>query len=341
MATPTDEGDYFDRDLDWQEQANGEALGSENFGYKDASIVIPFQTDWSKRAMAIRQILGYSWTDGSSLKRYLPMRHPEFPWMYATRITNGHGVGFVSEAGETVQIPSTKGNGFYVEWDLYKANVEFMTSSRGAMLEDGDVVAEYERFTTIDFETNQDIISLSAGVSPWKFAENLSGDTTPKGTQFQGEINQIVPKPDIQLTWHQVPRTFIAQGEGLSSGFGFYPTKFIEAIQAPVNSDIFLNYAAGTLLLRSIKFDRYVSQYQVPGFTDNEYYDITVSFSQYDPPQGAGLSAESAGWQTVPWRVVDSGTKLKFLLVTNDGETTGARIYPESDFADMFTYWNS
>jgi len=76
--------------------------------------------DEPRMESACKQILGYAQAGNKKIERILPVAHPQFPWLYAERISSIEGLEFFAKYNALDNVAEgTFANRFYFELKLY------------------------------------------------------------------------------------------------------------------------------------------------------------------------------------------------------------------------------
>lgn len=184
-------------------------------------------TNWDDRHEAEWQIIGTAYLDEEcKLRRWLPERHPEKPWLWATRISRSYGIdpigvtvmgtGFFSNESNATHgihgsaIASTMGSGVsfngHRSINTYRYCVFEVEYTRPPynIFEDEDVESEVERYVEYLPEFQGDYLSVpyqAGGAAALTFVETQR--------KFAGNVGVIVPAEIERLKWWQVPEVAV------------------------------------------------------------------------------------------------------------------------------------
>ncbi len=318
---------------DWKEAIETtQPGGGEAFSLESGEAVIVVEIPWLKARSFIRFTLGWSYADNGSpyrLRRENPQAHPRFPWLTASTVSFG-SVSPVGVAGV-----GTKVDGIYTgdvpvaKYARILATVRFVDRP-WQFLTDADAstpARESLRNTYFDLSPSIEVLSAE-GLNNIKFAFSPGPPTGPPNTAIPAPFGTLMSKVNYSLNWMWVPQEYI------SNGTVFYPTKIMSCV-GRVNSADFKGFPAGTLLLQAPTFQRF--RFPLPGVTpfDNFFgYNIRFPLQYFDPTRGpvvGGPTPPLRGHQLIPWR----STLQWFGCLREDGTS---RLYPEADFATLFTH---
>jgi hypothetical protein len=175
----------------------------------DMFIRVPNTTPYTTVPRTICQILGFAATyhPTGTLVRNTPVRHPRFPWLYASDVSV-EGIGPASEA----MPPQTDGAGTYGEFGTYIFRIKFEARSYQVQ-EDTAVTAEYMRWN--EWEPLKPMFEvISRRGQRWVFSD--PGARLVNHT-FNDERNLRIPKGQLSVTWRDVPVDFVFRGNLLST----------------------------------------------------------------------------------------------------------------------------
>jgi hypothetical protein len=252
---------------------------------------------------ALPQILGFSSrntdTNPPTLQRQLPMRHPYYNQMFATRIVKVDGIG----PTERYDSPT----GPYQLYQILRLTIQFSRPPYVLLKDnqiptdpDTGVPQEWLRFTTYQWVPNVEILARQGT----QFQYSTSG-TAPYQQQFGESLGLPVSKLKLTLTWHQIPQLALYNAN-------YFPINVIFDYASPgslllgaVNNVEFFGCAIGTLLYLGPEIIPKPLQLP-PDLMDLDVdetfflqYDIRFHFAYFDPPIGPSETVH--GWNTAPW----------------------------------------
>jgi hypothetical protein len=340
----------FTRD-DWLEAVQPYAPGGGDvFSLENSEAVIVGYIPFAKRWSFIRYVLGTAFVAADDfndystyfLSRTPPLEHPWFGWMQA------HSVHLQYFAPDGTEL---KINAFDPDLSFDFANyIEVMATIRFRQLPwvwaaDNEIDFEFERMCFDPDRTgNLDILSQAAG-EQLTFAETspaagLVKAGPPAGTKFPTEIGLPIYKEQFNFKWMYVPKDYIMSSVDVDSTLVFFDIGFSAKKITPrlgtLNDASFLGFAAGTLLLAGVTYERFM--WPLRSVDDAPYgYNVTFHFQSFDPVKGKvnfPLGASPfRGHNLQPWR--DNG---RFYYATYDGTLTGQPFLNSSSFPQLFTY---
>lgn len=284
----------------------------------------------SQMSSFIRDILGISeFNAQGSLVRYLPAAHPQFDYLYATRITNIEGI---SPEGAINATPLQRivQNHFkdVAIYTQYRMTVEF--EPRPYLIQtDQDLKAtwenkkyyydysndanfsnfvdckEYNRFVEITFEANSEFLTTTTNVFRYKGGA-LDGNSV-NSTSGAG-INVLICKPTVKITWYFVPY-IMAFSSNITSALG------------KVNQYSMFKYPAGSLLFKGVDINKYSPPYQTVGqgavapIESTRMCDITYVFELFNQQTNdlaAGIPAATNAKIPFGHNLVIASSDLKY-----------------------------
>lgn len=212
----------------------------------------------------IANVLGYSKKNQKRITRKPPMRHPIWPWLWASKITSikfmrpgkltpsggqydlNAGDSTATKYNETGAVVNEYGTSF-AAFKFARMTILFTTMPYD-IRQDGEVSVdptasngEWIRFCVREFQPSTQVLTKPVGSLKWR-AGPLNGQTVPSSH------SQIVSKTRIKITWHQVPDDGLFDSGG--SAKGGYPTNLMAPV-GQVNDVPFLGRPIGTLLMES------------------------------------------------------------------------------------------
>lgn len=284
-----------------------------------------FRVDWDNRGSCIADILGYpaAYTTGSgTFQRHLPMQHPEFPWLLASRVTRvqGHGPYGGQPIGPNGLVESFTefDNGqrmlryqyaaLTVEFEAIdyaiKGDQEIITST-GTARRGG----EWKRFVSPKIKPQADYLTVPGGGYLW---DEGPGKTGQQG--FFGPIGRTISTADIELTWHQVP-------------FNALPFDDIIATLGKVNNAYFFALEPHTVLLLAVDLRRVKNPY---GMWE---WEVKYSFKYRKTGHNKFFYYSRTTGQQGFYQVSVDGVHYDPGLPVDDGKLA----FDENDFWKLFT----
>ncbi len=325
----------------------------ESWASDSSQVSMTIDIYWTDRAQARREILGYSKRVGTLLSRQLPMRHPFWDWMYATKISSARGLAFqdkyIGPGGPTSsyaferltivfsalpfdvlsdqQISSKAG-----EWNRFviktrRVNTEFAASDRSQFM----------------YSTLAGAISGPYDGKSGPFNVYTAGSAPTSQPLFKGSVGIKISKVNLQWKWMYVADNFIFNNERSAAK--------IEPCIGCVNSDTALDssdgggYSAGTLLLDSVEFEPVIAPCSptVMGLAaagvPPRMWNVLFNLIYFNPPKDSDWTTTKYGHLLVPGNANPNGYWYPAESVGpyNDGAVTGSPIYQSRTFSTMFT----
>ena len=280
------------------------------------------EVNWEDTVPVIQEILGtarFNRTTGK-LDRTLPVRHPEFFWLYASRIASVRPLQWDLK----VRLP-------YGTCSSYSRSIITIvfTQPKWVMLNDNQIDSlygaprqEWRRFVERRPEPAGEMITREGGSFRWVEGGGASGPQI--GTDFPGPLGQPLGKSIEVLVWERVPQVGLFSDGGLGD-----PTNVYAAVNK-VNDDEFMGWPAETLLLLPPRF----IPLEVPTFPSavgaNEnlgqpaiFYDVELPMLRFDPePGGATRGHNLAPHTDGKWyKVADKKTGTRGIFLTANFES--------------------
>jgi len=351
-----------------QSPLNNDALGLQYLVVADdrSPDVVNFSTGSQSASMVIRQrrnqlgsiaknIIGYAVADTSinaaqqqvaHLVRYLPWRHPLFPWLWASDCTlQFRGTAHQNASGFGFEPVYTIGDDHPLELRVTFTPRTYNVLSEtdvGFSQANNYAGSEFKRFVTTIENPRVEFITPQGGNFQFQFADPITtiifGQSAP--------INQATPvrlaKKELKWIWHDVPHSAIYSG---SIGEEKLADHIIEGV-GKINNAEFAGYPAGTLLMQPPRITPKSPPIQPTdlGRPTIDYapiaYDVEYTVLHFDPPYDpqsrtfpAGLpDAPTRGWNLFPNAVSASDA---WYLATRSGTIQGDRLYADYNY-DLF-----
>jgi hypothetical protein len=346
------------------------------FGMDGGSAQMEIEVKRADLPTVMQKIMGTTILDKNTgrLLRFIPLSHPDFPWMYASRITSLQGLGadgynngdnflFPGFAHLDRILPARIGLYRY-----YKVVVQFEPRPYSIVTDDqlhalaspssyylGNNVVnftdykEYLRYTTVTSDPQTEFLTTNIGSYFLHSAElpNNPQQVTPTSA---GGPRLTVCKNRFAVTWYMVPYRLI---NNINFTVGRGKVNQEEVISSGVKTR-FLGRPEGSLLLDGVKFTPNPGPYPalaVTGVTesdlesalfDTRYCDVTFDFTEFTIPENQAARVPS----DVPaWAVKDNHNRLphmglmKYLYASNSNlPSTGKPIYEGFNMRALFVW---
>lgn len=307
---------------------HGNASNIESYAVGNSRVTRVYDTSWPLRMYFMRTLLGYSVirTAASGTKyvsRALPHAYADGTsyansesdvYLWATSVDRVEGVSWSSKTALDYSV-------------FQKARVHCTYSTLPYDVEldanmpvtDGAPDESYlTRYVTIKVTSGGQILSFAPQLM--KFAEGPAVNTRLAG---QG-INKFLASSTIQLTRYQVPRRAVASR--LVNRFIIPATAYLDLALGKVNSEVWLNFNPGTLLLLSYELRPFVSPF------GDRVFEVVLNFKFL--PTGHNKvwwppAYNDATLNPPPFvKISANGT----LYAENDANALGKHIYDAYDF---------
>lgn len=341
----------FDPTIHWQDVGpnNGQAVASiapepeAIFSKRSAETTIQGIIDAGRIRGFARYCLGYNNQTTSAsyrLQRTNPICHPQFTNLVCT----GVGAKFFQPIRRT-NVPEVSANqglkigrndtnsgvvcsldddGVPNTFEYYSGYERALVTIRFGpcnyrLLKD-QLTTEFNRNTVIDVEPRTELLTLSGFQLIYAEGGSNTGTTTnAEGKAFPGEVFQVMCKPDVKVTWYDVPEKYISSA---TTEGQLYPAKILRGL-GTVNSGEIFGFPIGTLLLVAVKFTRYPWTLAAGGTPTGSFpgdaresrfnYDVDFLFSHFNPEKGYDTNAQITnylGHNCQPYRGEPTGTTL-------------------------------
>ncbi len=192
---------------------------------------------------------------------------------------------------------------------------------------------DWVRYTFPLWNPAVEVLTREGGT--WKWSEGGGGLQPTAGTAFNAPIGQGLAKPDLLLTWYQVPIY------GLYSVSSLRPENLFLCLNK-VNSATFFGCPAGTLKLEGWQITPNEAPYPAsvggggPGWPSLTA-DVAMVFKFFDPPHGPTANTAFRGHNLAP-NNPSSGSDSLWYQVDSVGDGTGNKIFKSQDFRVIFCY---
>lgn len=316
--------------------------GPVTMSLEDASAPKVFRVvdGWPNRYDAALFMLGCNWVEYPSggdpiLRREIPFRHPDYPNFYCKKVTL-MGQFYQGKNEIPGNEPEWKRPNAVSKYKDLLINADFGPLPYDVKTDDeitteSGVRQEWKRYTRVLGEPAIDVLTVEGNAYKWAEGSGTGGQPS-SGTAIDARFSFAIPerKADITVMWYYVPQEWTHDMDNSEA----LPTK-LQANVGTVNSAVFFNNPAGTLL-----FDSYDVQPVYPPFqtTDWSVYKcnhITMRFKFFDPEKGVVSSYR--GHNLLPYRT-DGGDAKYYYAVAN--VTGGQPIYASYDFTELFSHWS-
>lgn len=292
----------------------------------------------------VTYIMGGVYFDNTNkLIRQIPLSLPEFPWLYATRVTQFQGVGI---DGRSTTDSFANFDAFWqLDKDIpryagvykaYRFTVEYTTRPyrilNQAQIEAYGVVNrnqyyiktdaagpvqvqnipfqdtfEWTRYLTVEETPKPELLANNLGRWAYKTIDGVD-NTGPTNngaltTQDGSGSNLLLMKSEVRVKWWFLPYRIINN------------KNFFNAYNK-INSTKFLWYSPGTLLLKNIEINSYSSPYPIENieystnpllmntsYLKNRYCDLTFVFERFDLPLTSIGTLPTANYTALPGKI--------------------------------------
>lgn len=300
--------------------------------------------NWTDAIAGIEAILGYAQRNPTTgnLDRVLPVRHPLYNQLYASRITSMRGRKWLGKYQSDIGWTSAYQ---YMMCSILFVQPKFTVLSDGTLDRlYGSPRQEFRRYTEMRFEPTTEFLSREG--SKYVFAEGGPGGPNAGSSIVKGTVNQQLMKAELTLTWRRVPSLGFLSTAGVGP-----PTKALTCLGS-VNSDTFLGYPPGVLLLKGVRFtpleapsDRGVNLLAGQPPT---HLDIEMHAAVWDPPAGTAADvtpgptfnqgATTRGHNLVPFPGTGAAAGRWWRVSQDATNIVGPNLFPSVSYAaNLFT----
>lgn len=317
----------------WSEKVDNLSPGLDAISVDSSSSTAQIEVPWSQRSAIMFRVLGYSYVQGTHLKRVLPLVHPFWEFMRCRRVARAQGV---RHSGDGPQMPVDLGPSFdrpyYANYDKIRLDLVYETLPF-AFKTDAEVTHEYERYCYVRTEPGYDSYFVDGDTFKYDSIGQFAG--LPNGVNaFATGRNYPVAVGQVLCTWYDVPLDYV-QYQGIYKNIAFAIGK--------INSVAIFGYPKFTLLCDTPQIELRPNPLPPEITTDVTYLaNITFRFHYFDPrPLGTGVTLSlghnmglyrgTRTWFPVSLGVAGAGASS--LSFTPDNTT---RVYESFDMGKMF-----
>jgi len=312
--------------------------------------------DEPRMESACKEILGSSKAGVKKIERILPVAHPQFPWLYAERISSIEGLEFFAKynaldnvaEGTFVQSPVLEN---YARYNKYELTIEFTPRSYALKLDttlvqnkidwynesnvaQNDIYfPEWARFFEILYKPSAEYITAVGGQLVWKMDVNNALGMQDK-TVSGGQIRSLMQSTALEMKWYCVPYSYVTS-----------TNSNINKCLGHVNYETFLGHEGGKLLLVGAEVTRVYS----PPFPEstpwngglgglpsqNKLCDITFHVLFKDIVPKNAYTVTNFNNMTNGHNLVLAGFDNNHYYVENSN--SGKPLYPSYPFQLLFT----
>lgn len=296
----------------YYETVGSQSTSSASFSMEGARATMVLDVAAADANDAIIDLLG-DCTRGQSgkLNRTLPKAHPDFPWLYASRISSMVGLKPTASKTAADAVYDAEALPYFQSYTKYRLTVEFEPRPYAVRSDDaiwtelygyyqdsdtssatgtGWVASEWLRFTDIQVDAQPQLLTVQQGQMVF---ETLSG-TSPNGKTFSQFPRLYLPDGKVVVRWFQIPESYVRSTNS-------HLRKWIGRI----NQTAWLDWQKGELLYLGFTQRRYTPP--VPAldkidldattFSTEKLCDIEMTFAE-TKRTGADLptSVNSGSW---------------------------------------------
>jgi len=332
--------------IPWAEYIGKDTGYTQSYQWKaDSSqatwtIMVPWENyiDTSGNGL-IPQVLGYSERIApgviggpGQISRQIPIKHPYFPWLYATMIADVKGIKPTGIYNNEAQ-----GGSFSMQYEFAIVTIGF-SSLTYDVISDQELADNYSndesyRYVTKISESTAEYISVDRG--QYVFTGGAVGN--PDGKTFNLGTGRITIKVDLQWDWHDVPARSIFNNDGT----GNIATNIYNCIGKVNNAEIW-GFPAGTLLMMTPKFTPTIQPVSPltmgvanPLISPPRSFDVRLLFKYWDPPVAPGGNGGYRGHNLAMYVRDNYFYKIVTQQVGGVG-VPGLPLFTGADFSTIF-----
>lgn len=311
------------------EYSDIKSFRTDSFSLEKADCQMTFYIPGDKLKAFVLYCLGGAYVDsGNNLRRLLPMYHPIWTWLWATKIVSINGEGFRGDDSASVIYSDQVTPAL---WEKYTVVVAFdqlpydVLSDSDPAMGTGASYSEVNRFVSYEFIPNVQLASIENG----QLIYDANGGDAWNGKPVPAQTLQIKARREtagIKLRWWYVPAEFIHARNTL-------PSKLL-SIQGTVNNATFFGEDAETLLCEDVKLEKFVFPFLTDAFGQLYFgYHIDFTLLWYDPTPKGKAAETRHGWN---FALAPGDPSLQYYYVKTSG---GTPIYTPYDFSTAFTHY--
>lgn len=328
-----------DLTVGWREFISKSGSTQTSHWQNDGSqVVMTIDASWSNRFTIIQEVLGYCYRAGTSLFRKLPMRHPDYHWMYATNIEM-NGVNwqnkFASTAGPVsgYDINRTRITFSVLPFNVLPNNDGNIVGGGFFTLPGGTVVTvnggEYNRYVIKNRRPTTEFATTDRLQMQW-----VSG--APSTATIPTNVGFKLPLVTLTWKWMWVPDDYINDNYGNSL--------YIEGALGTVNNNWFAGYGPQTLYLDAVDYEpvnipvdpQGILGY--PAYSPPRVWNVTLHFKYRNPPiDSSKLSANELGYLVDGKRI--AGHNLLPDLSKKIGSVSEVANYTSAMGTELGWFW--
>lgn len=361
------------------EYYNESAPSTAGFGQDGGTATMEFEVSRDDLGKILGLVLGQASINANgSLNRVIPMAHPDYPWLYASRIQTIQGLGvngwdrgdkFIFTGFGSVDRTLPAGR---INYRVYKVVVQFeprpyliltdaqthrLAQTQSYFNEAGAEVqfqdyAEYLRFTSVDYEPSSEYLVAQMG-SYFLHSRSLQVSPQQVTPTNAGGPKMLVNRNKMIVKWFMVPNQIVNSAH-LRLGRGK-----VNFDAWPLPAEPFFGQENGSLLLEGVKFTPNPGPYPpfsvdptdratlTNSYFQSKYVDITFEFSEFTiPSDQKGLLPDLAGPGNINnGYVLDNHNRLpqvglmKWVYACNNADVKQGRpLYDSFNMKALFTY---
>lgn len=360
-------------DTDFRERIDERSPGVWGFGPQGGRASMVFMIDDADLDDEnIKSILGsVEEPDAQSrdgrLYRRLPMRHPRWPWMFASRIESGSGLGAPEQRDAIIEEEETPSllDGFaaYPESQLQvlfeprpyavlpdsaiaSGNTVSWTDETGTAQEN-EYAPEWLRYVSYSVKPRSELLTANQGQMVFRQSDSTTavsyGSGSPHLVPYPGHPRMRIAYTHYRITWHQVPLRYVESSNS-----------WITKLTGRINFRDWWGFGQGSLLYESADVsDPYVPA--VPGrfklsratdYSSFKLVDVTFNLMHVNRTNGGTVPStiSSANWIAAGWNLQPWAKDQKFYYATaavvpgqSDVATGWTPTFPSAPFELLFT----
>lgn len=277
--------------LRWVERVGNYSPWNDVFSVQQQESALVVDVAFANRYLFLASVLGFSWVDGTRLRRVNPKPHPYWTWMRAARL--GHA-GVRYSGFKTVTSAGVSARYTHARFTIGFANFPM------TFLEDSEVATaadEYKRNVVWAEQPASQFLAAEGGAATLAYSYPATMGVA-NDTAFRAPFGTVLSQIRYVASWKWVPYDYVFKGR--------IPANIYAALNK-VNDAAVLGesqFVKGTMLFDGVKITRYPAPLRFAG-GPSVLCDIDLAHLYFDPDRGitGGAGSEWRGHNLMPYRV--------------------------------------
>ena len=283
----------------YYETVGSQSTSSASFSIEGGRATMVLDVAAADANDAILDLLGDCVRAGNgALNRTLPKAHPDFPWLYATRITNMVGLKPATSKTASDSTYDAEPLPYFQAYTKYRLTVEFeprpyavrsndtiQVFPAQTVYNDDDagsgapsttsykVASEWQRFVDVQVDAQPQLLTVQKG----EMVFQTSSGSAPNGNRPSYFPSLVLPDGKVTVRWFQVPESYVRSA-----------SSHLKKWVGRVNQTEWLGWDAGQLLYLGFTHRRYTPPVPALDQLDNDAWafsteklcDIEMTFTE-------------------------------------------------------------